>query len=80
MGREAWIESAEGKVASSDTAMERASSVAGARRNDFGTSHSSLEYLLLTFRVGRIKIAQQFVNGCLKIMVARRLSEPTSAF
>jgi EAL domain len=40
--------------------------VAGARRgiaiDDFGTGYSSLEYLL-TFRVGRIKIAQQFVNG-----------------
>ena len=30
--------------------------------DDFGTGYSSLEYLL-TYRVNRIKIAQQFVNG-----------------
>jgi EAL domain-containing protein (putative c-di-GMP-specific phosphodiesterase class I) len=44
--------------------------------DDFGTGYSSLEYLL-TYRVNRIKIAQQFVRGLLHDPVSATIVRAT---
>jgi predicted signal transduction protein with EAL and GGDEF domain len=67
VGREARVEDAGEKVLDEMTQRwRRRQPVVGARLgiaiDGFGTGYSFLE-CLLTFRVGRIKIAQQFANG-----------------